>query len=74
MYCADEDDAEHTLFVCPRWHDERRTVMTDIQEELDPDNLVEIMLNGERNWKRIQKYIKDVMKRKEKDETRAQLE
>jgi hypothetical protein len=28
MYCADEDDAEHTLFVCPRWHDERRTVMT----------------------------------------------
>jgi hypothetical protein len=48
--------------------------MTDIQEELDPDNLVEIMLNGERNWKRLQKYIKDVMKRKEKDETRAQLE
>jgi hypothetical protein len=66
MYCANEDHAEHTLFVCPRWHDERRKVTLDIQEELDPDNLVENMLKGEKCWNGMQRYMKEV------DDMRAQ--
>jgi hypothetical protein len=72
MYCANEDDAEHTLFVCPHWHNEKRKVTLDIQEELDPENLLENMLKDEKRWNRIQSYMKDVMKRKEIDEMRAQ--
>ncbi|CAB0032533.1 unnamed protein product [Trichogramma brassicae] len=38
------EDAEHVFFRCPRFHEERERLQQDLQEEIEPENIVRLML------------------------------
>lgn len=60
------DDAEHTLFECERWSQERNAVQHNVGE-ITPDNIVEIMMQRESNWKHVALYIEKVLRKKKRD-------
>ncbi|KAG8255197.1 hypothetical protein J6590_098558 [Homalodisca vitripennis] len=44
----DWDDVEHTFFSCKRWGEERRELLTQLQEEdLQPQTIIGVMLRGQ---------------------------
>ncbi|CAB0036807.1 unnamed protein product [Trichogramma brassicae] len=43
------EDAEHVLFHCPRFEEERRRLKDLSQDEMKPENIVGIMLTSEHN-------------------------
>jgi len=48
-HCQDENDsAEHTLFECPAWDEDRRKMgnVSDLRVALNPGNIVRFMLSG----------------------------
>lgn len=68
MYCGESDTPEHTLFACNRWRDERMAGEAEIGHILNADNVVEIMLHAERNWRIVEKMIMNIMRIKENDD------
>jgi hypothetical protein len=70
MYCPEMDDAEHTLFKCPRWVAERTQVEADIETSITPENMIEEMISSGKSWDRIKIFDESVMKKKLEDETR----
>lgn len=66
VYCGENDDAEHTVFYCNRWDDVR--VHEVGGTHLSPDNMIELMLQSEVNWRLIEESINHIMKTKEADE------
>lgn len=68
MYCEEEDDAAHTLFVCERWHVERFEANIKTSRVLSPDNIVGCMLESKENWEVVESLMTQIMKRKAKDE------
>ena len=67
-YCEEEDDAEHTLFICARWEKERLEMNMQLGVTLDKDNVVREMLKSEKNWTLIAGFMTKTMKRKEEKE------
>ncbi|CAH2215565.1 jg8892 [Pararge aegeria aegeria] len=69
MYCEHPcDDAEHTLFHCPRFEEERENVKKEIGSEIKTENLTSIMLEASEKWESIKKYMEEIIKVKERDE------
>nr|XP_023027791.1 uncharacterized protein LOC111515824 [Leptinotarsa decemlineata] len=69
-YCRNErDDAEHTLFLCPRWTAERQTLQAGIGEPLAIEKFVVTRNN---NWREFRKYANTVMAIKEREERKRQ--
>lgn len=65
-YCQQgTDDAEHTVFRCPRWERKRMGVEEKIGERITPENMVEVMCRKQENWTEITKVITEIMKIKE---------
>lgn len=62
---AEEDDAEHTLFVCDRWWQTRREVSVTLGADLEPDTIVSKMLESRENWALVKRYVKKVLSTKE---------
>ncbi|KAI8126689.1 putative 115 kDa protein in type-1 retrotransposable element R1DM [Lucilia cuprina] len=60
-YCEDcgsaEDNAEHVLFHCPRWNENRRFLNVAIGTTLTPENMVHEMLKSKSSWKRCDDFI-----------------
>lgn len=72
-YCgSDRDDAEHTLFVCDRWA-ERRSAVEGELGELTPENVVNHMMEGERQWNLVAAYVEDILRIKNQDATERAL-
>jgi hypothetical protein len=74
-YCASEkDDAEHTVFWCTEWAQEReRLKLTlELHETLTPENLVSYLLKNESNWNAIRRFMESIMQKKEMDERARQ--
>jgi hypothetical protein len=61
---ADLDDAEHTLFRCPAWEEPRRTLEGSLGQPISVGNLVNLMLEGESNWRAVCHFASTVMDRK----------
>jgi hypothetical protein len=53
-----DDDAEHVLFVRPKWISKRMKLESFVGKRLYADNLVEIVLRKEENWIRFQEFCK----------------
>ena len=74
---SDEDDAEHTIFECSRWQEERSSLVGQTGD-IDPDNLLSRMMESENNWKRIARFIEQILRKKKKDldqhETQSEAE
>ena len=62
---ADIDDAKHTLFECKAWDTERENCNVNLQQVINPDNMVDIMLSTHENWIFIENFIVQIMKKKE---------
>jgi len=44
VYCVDPDDtAEHTLFACPRWEDDRSRMVEILRRPPAPEDVEEIL-------------------------------
>ena len=69
-YCGWEDEnAEHTLFTCTQWEDERRQMNTHLGTTVSRTNLVHEMTKSETNWSAVTSFMTTVMKAKERNET-----
>lgn len=72
-YCGHQiDDAYHTIFICDAWYGRRRRLEMPINADIDPDNLVDIMIQSKENWDRVQRFGKEDMPEKEQKERRRQ--
>jgi hypothetical protein len=69
-YCPDRDDAEHTLFRCPRWDGLRLEAMQKTAEWPEKKNLVDLMLRSKEDWEAIAAMARKIMRIKEADERR----
>ncbi|CAH2242069.1 jg6601 [Pararge aegeria aegeria] len=67
-------DAEHTLFHCPRFEEERENVKKEIGSEIKTENLTSIMLEASEKWESIKKYMEEIIKVKESDEREGREE
>lgn len=57
------DDAEHVLFWCPRWTEERTELEVEIGEDFKLENrVVEKMAAEERLWNRFYDFCTKTMK------------
>lgn len=67
VYCDKDDDAEHTLFVCPRWHVERMDFLTQTNRAFDLRNMMESLLAGEERWNHAYFTIRTIIQTKERE-------
>lgn len=61
---AEDDNAEHNLFHCPKWELERQQLNEKLQLILSPNNMVNVMLSSVEAWKWCDSFICTIMKRK----------
>lgn len=69
-YCNQEDDAEHTLFVCPRWNDTRTTFSNVAGIPFETTTMMISLLGGEESWNYAYKAIRTIIQAKELESRR----
>lgn len=62
------DDAEHTIFHCPRWAIERTETNENCGRTQTTDNIIHTMVDSKRKWDEIHSMIKTIMTQKEQEE------
>lgn len=66
LACGHErDDVEHTFFSCEQWEPYRQQLREQIGE-VTPDNIAELMLDSEENWKAAAAYAETVLRTKKR--------
>lgn len=71
---AGRDNAEHTLFRCESWNEDRNRAAIGLHMDeatfrnLSLRELVGIMLRREEDWKTITQFVETIMRRKEEEE------
>lgn len=66
-YCnAEEDDAYHTFFVCPRWNVERAALRSEIGS-YSPDTVIEKMVKSQQTWNTVAAFTKAVLRKKREE-------
>lgn len=72
-YCpSQEDTAEHTMFGCPKWEEERRK-LTEVTPEFFPgEQLLAALSSSKESWKAFQAFAETVMTSKEEEERRVE--
>lgn len=71
-YCKRTDTPEHTILHCPRWNSKRQKWFTQVEEEIQLENIIGIMMKSRTNWKVIHNCINEIMSQKELEERREQ--
>ncbi|KAJ8932450.1 hypothetical protein NQ314_014646 [Rhamnusium bicolor] len=67
-FCDEEDTAEHTVFRCVKWIQQREALSEKCEKEFNKENVAGLLLESEENWKAIAKTITAIMKEKEDEE------
>ncbi|CAB0035447.1 unnamed protein product [Trichogramma brassicae] len=62
------EDAEHVIFHCPRFAEERGVLHRLSQGPLEPETLVGFMLDAEPNWLEVSSFAHSVMTRRRVEE------
>lgn len=62
-----DETAEHVLFVCPRFTDERERMQRCLKQPANADNIVEIMCEDEAAWKAVRGAASKIMQRLAED-------
>ena len=63
-YCPEIDDANHTIFACPRWERDRVRMNIEIGLEVNAENMTMMMLKSAECWDKIEFYLTKIMKSK----------
>ena len=72
VYCKIEiDTAEHTLFHCSRWAEDRASVYRNVRLSSTPDNMVSKMLENKIYWDAISNLMNIIMKTKLDDTVKS---
>lgn len=66
------EDAEHVFFRCPRFHEERERLQQVLQEEIEPENIVRLMLEAAGNWMAVASFAQSVVSRLKQEAQEAQ--
>lgn len=66
-YCYADDDADHTLFHCPRWEEARSTFFSDTGRIFNDANMAEGLVTTEGNWKNVYNTVRKIIETKEKE-------
>jgi len=51
------ENAEHVLFRCGRWWRDGHALEVEVEESLDPHNIIGITLKKMSNWEAVKKFI-----------------
>lgn len=62
------DTAEHAFFECDAWFNLRYELTEDIGKEIRVDNVIDLMLESEDQWRKINNAIGRVMRARESEE------
>jgi hypothetical protein len=73
-YCSERDDAEHTLFVCEAWDEERLALMRKTMHWPTRENFVETMVQSEGDWDAIASFARCILSKKEEKERERESE
>ncbi|GBP17633.1 Retrovirus-related Pol polyprotein from type-1 retrotransposable element R1 2 [Eumeta japonica] len=72
IYCdCINDDAEHTFFNCVRWQADMNSLRSQIGH-FTTTNIIEKMLESERNWNKVKEYVERILRLKKADLDRVQ--
>lgn len=72
-YCEEQNDtAEHTLFHCPRWKDEREALGRAVGELSARGNFLKDITDTRDTWMAFSRFAASVMKEKEEEERREE--
>uniref|UniRef100_A0A2H1W776 SFRICE_033471 n=1 Tax=Spodoptera frugiperda TaxID=7108 RepID=A0A2H1W776_SPOFR len=61
----EEDSAQHTLVECVAWYEQRRTLKSEVGEDLSPPIVVQKMIRSAESWDAVVSFCEDVMSQKE---------
>lgn len=64
-YCNEDDDAEHTLFICPKWNEERATYHQQSGKIFNEVNMMTSLLENETSWQQAYAVIRRIIETKE---------
>lgn len=67
-YCDLPDDAEHTLFECRKWENERIQYNLRTQMTFTVETLVENLISSKEAWNKTYKLIRQIIETKETEE------
>ena len=62
-----QGNAEHAYFTCSKTMEERVALEVELGSTLNPDNLVDIMLEIRENWKRVNNYVQHIFEKRAKE-------
>lgn len=60
------DDAEHTIFNCVKWQNERNSLESFLGN-VKAENIVSKMLESEKNWKEVTTFVEKILRKKKQD-------
>lgn len=60
------DDAEHTIFNCVKWQNERNS-LESLLGNVNAENIVSKMLKSEGNWNEVTKFVETILRKKKQD-------
>lgn len=67
LHChCDDDTAEHTIFICPAWIEERTQLLNKLElEQMDLKTIIRTILQSQEKWFAFSLFASSVMKKKE---------
>lgn len=66
------DDAQHVMIRYGRWWKELQALEVEVEESLDPENIIYIMLRKKSNWETVKRFTRHVQSRRENYERSRQ--
>lgn len=66
-YCRQEDDAEHTLFNCPRWQEQRQSYFQQTGNVFSIDNLRKGLVSNPEDWRETYSAVRGIIETKERE-------
>lgn len=73
-YCQENDNAEHTLFFCPKWEDTRATYHREFGRPFNETNMMESLTTSELSWQKAYVAIRHIIETKEKESNARNLQ
>lgn len=67
-FCQEIDDPEHTLFHCSRWTYLRIETEIEVGEPITTENISDLLVSSEKNWKAISGMLRTIIQRKSEHE------
>lgn len=71
---AQTDDADHAIFRCDRWQRRRRDLEVRVGRALEPEVVVDVMLESRDNWKAVGEFVSHILSKREEEERSRQRE